>query len=31
MAPFDLDQTITHPYKAIFPETHGHLAPTRFT
>ena len=30
MAPFELTRTITHPYRDIFPETHGHLAPTRF-
>ena len=30
MAPFDLTRTIAHPYRDIFPETHGHLAPARF-
>ncbi|MYD97497.1 MAG: AAA family ATPase [Gammaproteobacteria bacterium] len=30
MAPFELTRTMTHPYKDIFPETHGHIAPTRF-
>ena len=30
MAPFELTRTIAHPYRDIFPETHGHLAPARF-
>ena len=30
MAPFELPRTIVHPYRDIFSETHGHLAPTRF-
>ena len=30
MAPFELTRTIAHPYRDIYPETHGHLAPTRF-
>jgi hypothetical protein len=30
MAPFPLTRTMTHPYTDIFPETHGHFAPTRF-
>lgn len=30
MAPFPLTRTITHPYTEIYPETHGHFAPTRF-
>lgn len=30
MAPFELRRTMTHPYAKIFPETHGHFAPTRF-
>lgn len=30
MAPFELARTMTHPYSDIFPETHGHFAPTRF-
>ena len=30
MAPFELTRTIAHPYRDIFPETHGHLASTRF-
>jgi ATP-dependent exoDNAse (exonuclease V) alpha subunit len=30
MAPFELQRTLTHPYARIYPETHGHLAPTQF-
>lgn len=30
MAPFTLTRTMTHPYAEIYPETHGHFAPTRF-
>ncbi len=30
MAPFPVARTMTHPYTEIFPETHGHFAPTRF-
>ena len=30
MAPFPLTRTMTHPYKELYPETHGHFAPTRF-
>jgi len=30
MAPFPLTRTMTHPYAEIYPETHGHFAPTRF-
>lgn len=30
MASFPLVRTLTHPYKEIYPETHGHFAPTRF-
>ena len=30
MAPFSLTRTMTHPYAEIYPETHGHFAPTRF-
>lgn len=30
MAPFALTRTMTHPYTEIYPETHGHFAPTRF-
>ena len=30
MAPFGLARTMTHPYTEFFPETHGHVAPTRF-
>ena len=30
MAPFPLTRTITHPYKDVYPDTHGHFAPTRF-
>ena len=30
MAPFALARTMTHPYSDIYPETHGHFAPTRF-
>ena len=30
MAPFQLARTITHPYKDVYPDTHGHFAPTRF-
>ena len=30
MAPFPLTRTITHPYKEVFRDTHGHLGPTRF-
>lgn len=30
MAPYELRRTITHPYAELFPETHGHFAPTRF-
>jgi len=30
MAPFPITRTMTHPYAEIYPETHGHLAPTRF-
>ncbi len=30
MAPFPLTRTMSHPYKEIFPETHGHFTPTRF-
>lgn len=30
MAPFELRRTITHPYAELYPETHGHFAPTRF-
>lgn len=30
MAPFPLTRTMTHSYSAYYPETHGHLAPTRF-
>ena len=30
MAPFTLTREITHPYKDIYPETHGHFAATRF-
>ena len=30
MAPFPLVRTKTHPYAEIYPETHGHFAPTRF-
>ena len=30
MAPFAFTRTMTHPYKELYPETHGHLAPTRF-
>ena len=30
MAPFELTRTITHPYRDVFPETHGHLDPIRF-
>lgn len=30
MAVFELRRTITHPYAEIYPETHGHFAPTRF-
>jgi len=31
MAPFPLTRTMTHPYKDVFPETHGHFEPTPFT
>ena len=30
MAPFELTRKIPHPYRDIFPETHGHLKPARF-
>ena len=30
MAPFELYRTMQHPYAEIFPNTHGHFAPTRF-
>src|ERR1700720_2444342 len=30
MSPFRLTRTMNHPYAEIFPETHGHVAPTRF-
>ena len=30
MAPFPLVKMKTHPYADIYPETHGHFAPTRF-
>lgn len=30
MAPFALARTMTHPYTEAYPETHGHMAPTRF-
>ena len=30
MAPFPLVKIKTHPYADIYPETHGHFAPTRF-
>ena len=30
MAPFPLVKVKTHPYADIYPETHGHFAPTRF-
>jgi len=30
MASFPLARTMTHPYREIYPETHGHFAPTRF-
>ena len=30
MAPLELNRTMTHRYAEIFPETHGHFAPTRF-
>jgi hypothetical protein len=30
MAPFMMTRTMTHPYTEIYPETHGHFAPTRF-
>ena len=30
MAPFALPREMTHPYKEVFPETHGHFEPTRF-
>ena len=30
MSPFPLTRTMNHPYAEIFPETHGHVAPTRF-
>src|SRR5205807_8766172 len=30
MAPFELRRTMTHPYAEIYPETHGHIAPTHF-
>jgi hypothetical protein len=30
MAPFELRRTINHPYVDIYPETHGHFAPTQF-
>ena len=30
MAPFGLTRTITHPYQDIYPESHGHFAPTRY-
>ena len=30
MMPFELRRTMTHPYTEIYPETHGHFAPTRF-
>ena len=30
MAPFPLRRTMTHPYTDFYPETHGHIAPTRF-
>jgi len=31
MAPFPFTRTITHPYTDIFPDTHGHFAPTKFS
>lgn len=30
LAPFELTRTITHPYAAASPSTHGHLKPTKF-
>jgi hypothetical protein len=30
MAPFELRRVKTHPYAEMFPETHGHFAPTQF-
>ena len=30
MAPFGIARTMTHPYTEFFPNTHGHVAPTRF-
>ena len=30
MAPFELRRTMTHPYLEVFPDTHGHFAPTTF-
>jgi len=30
MAPFELARTMTHPYAEFYPETHGHITPTRF-
>jgi hypothetical protein len=30
MAPFELRRMKTHPYGPLFPETHGHFAPTPF-
>ena len=29
MSPFPLTRTMNHPYAEIYPETHGHVAPTR--
>lgn len=29
MAPFEFARTVEHPYIEVFPETHGHFAPTR--
>jgi hypothetical protein len=30
MAPFELRRMVNHPYEEVFPDTHGHFAPTPF-